>query len=484
MMPLPGRSLATVGLAAVLAVCTGASLTGVTASATRTTSTAIDWDTYGGSLTRDGSNPSETTLTPATVGRLKQKWAYKMAAVVMTPPVEAAGVSTSSGLQNLVYAGDEHGNLVALNETTGALVWTRNIGSLKTTCLMTPDGVWGVTAAPVIDRTGNLIYAVGGTGDLYALDLGTGAVKSGWPVSLTNNPKREEDWGALSLSNGEVYVVIASNCDGPGYHGRVVEVSAAMHSVTATFYVIPPSGSKGPNGGGIWGWGGASIDPAANGLYVSTGNATTMPENIDYAESVVRLTTGLALVAFDKPSLKSGRDLDFGSTPVLYQVSGCPTQLAVQNKDGELFVYDRDTIGSGPVQRIQVIPSTGLPFVGVPAWSDATQLLYVSLTRDTSTYKHGMLAFSETAPSCTLTKSWNTVNGKASTNDSPPTEAGGVVYNGNGKGNKLYAYNATTGAVLWNSGSALTGAAFSPPTVVNGMVFAGAWDDELHAFGL
>ena len=186
----------------------------------------------------------------------------------------------------------------------------------------------------------------------------------------------------------------------------------------------------------------------------------------------------------DKPALSAGKDLDFGSTPVLFQVSGCPPQLAVQNKDGVLYLYDRDTIGSGPVQTIQVIPSTGLPFVGVPAWSDATQLLYVSLTVDSTTYKHGMLAFSETAPSCTLTKSWNTVNGKASTNDTPPTEAGGVVYNGNGKSDKIYAYNATTGAVLWNSGTAIKGPAFSPPIVVNGMVYVGAWDDVLHAFGL
>ena len=478
MIPRTARSIAGAGLVAVMALSASVSLVGVTGTA----ATTVDWDTYGGSLARTGSNPSETTLTPATVGSLKQKWTYKMAAVVNTPPVVAAGVSTSSGLQDLVYAGDEHGNLVALNAETGALVWKRNIGSIATTCKMTPDGVWGVTASPVIDRTGNRIYAVGGTDELYALDLGTGAIASGWPLSLSTNPKREQDWGALGFSGGEVYVVIASNCDGPGYHGRVVEVNATTHAVTATFYVIPPGGTA--NGGGIWGWGGASIDPTANALYAATGNATTTPQNVDYAESVIRLTTGLAFVAFDKPVLSAGKDLDFGSTPVLFQVSGCPTQLAVQNKDGVLYLYDRDTIGSGPVQAIQVIPSTALPFVGVPAWSDATQLLYVSLTVDSTTYKHGMLAFSETAPSCTLTKSWNTVNGKASTNDTPPTEAGGVVYNGNGKSDKLYAYNATTGAVLWNSGTAITGPAFSPPIVVNGMVFVGAWDDKLHAFGL
>ena len=168
-------------------------------------------------------------------------------------------------------------------------------------------------------------------------------------------------------------MVIASNCDGPGYHGRVVEVNATTHAVTATFYVIPPGGLRTAAASGD---GAASIDPTANALYAATGNATTTPQNVDYAESVIRLTTGLAFVAFDKPVLSAGKDLDFGSTPVLFQVSGCPTQLAVQNKDGVLYLYDRDTIGSGPVQAIQVIPSTALPFVGVPALvrCDATAL--------------------------------------------------------------------------------------------------------------
>jgi len=111
-----------------------------------------------------------------------------MAAVVNTPPVEAASVSTGSGPQDLVYAGDNTATWWRSTRKTGALLWARNIGSIATKCKMTPDGVWGVTAAPVIDRTGNRIYAVGGTGDLYALDLGTGAVATGWPLSSTTNP--------------------------------------------------------------------------------------------------------------------------------------------------------------------------------------------------------------------------------------------------------------------------------------------------------
>ncbi len=441
----------------------------------------VDWLTYGFSPLRTGENPNETTLSPTTVGSLRQKWSHPMAAVVNTPPVAAANVSTATGIRDLVFAGDEHGNFVALDQHTGALVWQRNLGSVVTTCKLTPDGIYGITAAAAIDRSTNRIYEMGGTGRLYALNLGSGAVVAGWPVTVTSNPKHEHDWGALTLANGDVYVVIGGNCDRAPYHGRVVQVDTTSATIVGTFYTIPPTG---PSGGAIWGWGGASVDTVAGAVYAASGNALTTPENFGYSEAVIRLTTGLALVAFDKPTLDAGVDLDFGSTPVLFQVAGCPSQLAVQNKDGELFLYDRDTIGSGPVQRIQVVPSTGLPFVGVPAWSDVNQRLYVSLTVDSTTYKHGMLALAETAPSCVLTKSWNTVNGKTGTNDSPPTVANGVVYIGNGRSNKLYAFNAVTGAVLWNSGTAMVGAAFSPPIVVNGMVFVGSYDHMLHAFGL
>lgn len=472
-----------IGLLAGILLATGAIVPRAIATDRAASGTLVDWLTYGGSLSRTGENPNETVLTPTTVGSLSQKWTYKLAGALSNPPVEAAAVSTPSGSRDLVFVGDERGNFVALDEHTGQLVWKRNLGGETTTCNLLPSDQYGITAAAVIDRLSNRIYEIGGTGRLYALVLGTGAVVPGWPVVLTTSPTHDYAWGALGLTGGSIYAVMGSGCDNAPYHGRVVEVSTGTPAIVATFYVTPTTGAS---GGAIWGWGGASVDVGAGAVYAATGNAIGTPQNAGYSEAVLRLTTALGLVAYNQPPLLPGSDLDFGSTPVLFQVAGCPTQLAVQNKDGALFLYDRNSIGSGPVQSVQVLPSTSpLPFVGLPAWSDATQMLYVSNDVDSSSFKHGMIAFSETAPSCTLTERWNTVNGPTHVNEpSPPTVAGDVVYNGDGKGNQVFAYNATTGALLWSSGTSITGPAFSPPTVVNGMVFVASWDHELHAYGL
>jgi outer membrane protein assembly factor BamB len=68
--------------------------------------------------------------------------------------------------------------------------------------------------------------------------------------------------------------------------------------------------------------------------------------------------------------------------------------------------------------------------------------------------------------------------------DASPAVANGVVYVGSDD-NTLYALNATTGATLW---TASTGGAVSVPSsspaVANGMVYVGSSDTKVHAFGL
>jgi outer membrane protein assembly factor BamB len=65
---------------------------------------------------------------------------------------------------------------------------------------------------------------------------------------------------------------------------------------------------------------------------------------------------------------------------------------------------------------------------------------------------------------------------------SAPSVAGGVVYYGNGIGQRLLAYNAANGRPVWNSRTLLRGPIFAAPTVVNGTLYAAAWDGRLHAF--
>jgi len=47
----------------------------------------------------------------------------------------------------------------------------------------------------------------------------------------------------------------------------------------------------------------------------------------------------------------------------------------------------------------------------------------------------------------------------------------------------VFAFDAATGDVLWNSGSMIGGAVFGAPSVANGVLYVGSWDRKLRAFG-
>jgi outer membrane protein assembly factor BamB len=298
---------------------------------------------------------------------------------------------------------------------------------------------------------------------------------------VTADPAHEHVWSAITLAGGALYVETASYCDRTPYYGRVMEIDPTQPVVLATWYATSAP-DAGPGGGGIWGWGGAAVDPGGD-LYVATGNATTTPESYGNAESVVRLSPMLAVRAADHPAL-SGDDVDFGSTPVPYQAAGCPAQLVLDNKAGDLFVYDRDAIAAGPAQRITIADSgEGAELLGVAAYDPGGRMIYVSSPKDLTggPYRHGLLAF-RVGDDCMLGLAWQQTQGMNGAIASPPTVANGVVYYGDGPGNEVLALAADSGEVLWRSGDAIGGGVWAPPIVVNGSLYVAAWDHAVHAF--
>ncbi len=183
---------------------------------------ATDWPMYGFNLQRTGENPFESILTPSTVGRLHLLWSFDLGAVTIMQPVLAAGVIVNGSRKELVYMGAEHGDLYAIDVVSGTMVWHRNLGSQQTSCFILPDGIFGVSGSPFLDRANNRMFVVGGNGKMYALDLSTGATLSGWPVAVTTDPAHEHTYGGININNGIAYAEIASYCDIPPYHGGVV----------------------------------------------------------------------------------------------------------------------------------------------------------------------------------------------------------------------------------------------------------------------
>ena len=445
---------------------------------------AKDWPTYGFDLSRDGYNGAETSLTVANAGTLGLRWSAKLSSGITAQPVVAGNVSVAGVRREVMYVGSELGDFYGLDAATGRVIWRRNLGRHAfSTCGDSPDGTLGVTDTAAIDRSTGLVYVAGGNNDVYALNLATGAVASGWPVSLGLDPDREHVWGGLTLAAGRLYVGTASDgCDTQPYYGRLVEIDVARRSTIATWYPASPPG--GPlEGAGIWSWGGASVDPVSGDLFVATGNSIGSSESANYGEHVVRLTPGLSVVASNYPGL-TGDDVDFGSTPVLFRRPGCQKQAVVENKSGILLLYDAGSIGAGPVQKLKISDYVdGGELIGLPAYSPVTHKVYVSSPTDLTggPYAHGLLAFA-VGSDCKLHLSWDKLAGLNGAVTSSPTVAGGVVYYGDGPGNRLLAYDAATGARLWDSGTTIAGPVFGAPSVVGGRVFVGSWDGAVYAF--
>lgn len=449
------------------------------------TAASVSWRTYGYNIQRTGYNPSETTIGTGNAATLHQLWSHDLGDVMLAQPVEVAGVSVAGVPTNVVYEGTEHGDFYALRATDGHVIWHRNLGSVQTTCYNVPDGIWGIggSAATASNPSGGgVVYVAGGDGSVHALDLATGAERPGWPVTGVFTPAQEHVWSAVNLFGGKLYVTVASHCDRAPYYGDVVEIDVASRSIVGRFYPAgPPSG--GVSGGGIWGYGGAAIDPSTQHVFVATGNALTTPQNYGYSEAVVELSSSLGVLGSNSPPL-SGSDADFGATPVLFRPTGCPvTLVAAKQKSGVLFVYAEGSLNAGYRQALQIASSGDWRFNGLPAWDPATNMLYVSNSTDSSSgpYLHGIVALKASA-NCSLSLAWQKSVGPTPTSVSSPTVAHGVVYYGDGKGSQELAFNAATGTQLWSSGST-TGQIFAAPTVVNGQLLVASWDHHLYAFG-
>jgi outer membrane protein assembly factor BamB len=436
----------------------------------------VDWDTYAADNQRTGFNPTENALGGAAVKAIHQIWSTGLGAPILTQPVVATRVTLQHPRRrvDLIYAATEHGRIAAMNAETGRRVWSRELGyNFVSFCGDLPNHDFGITGTAVIDRGRNSIFTMGGGGRLYELDLADGRTKRTW--LLTNDPTHNYDYGALLLAGGTLYVPFAGNCDTDPYHGFVAAIRVSDGRRIATWF---PDGAVG--GGGIWGYGGVSADPGGS-IFAAVGNSRGPSRNTGYGEHIVRLTSHLGVVSANYPGLPPG-DADFGATPLLFQRPGCPPELAVGNKFGAFFLYDRNTISSGPAQRIELGGSgygqQGL--LGVAAYWPATSTVFVSTPLD-GKYRHGIVAFRVTAR-CRLAYEWSVSFGPMGI-DSTPTVAAGVVFFGNGYGNRAVAFDARTGHLLWTSGRSLTEHVFAAPTVVNGKVYVASLSGNLSAFG-
>ena len=122
----------------------------------------------------------------------------------------------------MIIAVTASNNIYALNATTGAVIWQRNVGTPP------PGGnpcgnifPVGTIGTPVVDLGSRSLFfdaMLSGNPNkhfIYSLNVDTGATNAGWPVDVDATASYngipfvsvpQEDRGALALVNGIVYV--------------------------------------------------------------------------------------------------------------------------------------------------------------------------------------------------------------------------------------------------------------------------------------
>jgi glucose dehydrogenase len=107
------------------------------------------------------------------------------------------------------------------------------------------------------------------------------------------------------------------------------------------------------------------VDPATNTVFVATGTRTSGSQTPAEAVVAVDATTLTVKGHWQVPDCNpSCGDLDFGTTPTLMTDSANRQLIAAVNKDGNLYAFDRNSLGGGPVWQDHIAAGGPSPPVG------------------------------------------------------------------------------------------------------------------------
>jgi len=420
-----------------------------------------DWPTYLGTPDRTGTT-TDQGLTAATVGSLVPRLQVKLGGPIATQPIVVG---------NTAYVGAWDGNEYAIDITTGSIVWKRFLG-LTTNKLCGPATL-GVTSTPTV--LDGVVYLGGGGPFWYALDAATGAIR--WKVPTGDNSAKGGyyNWSSPLIWQGAAYIGIASDCDLPTVRGELLRVDLTTHKVTARFEAVP----AGQHGGGVWQT--PAIDATTNTIFITTGNFTLAPAQQPLAQALVALdaTTLHVLGRWQIPARQSIKDGDWGTTPVLYQDATGRSLVAVANKNGNLYAFQRSGLGAGPVWTRQIAgggdcPDCGQGTVSTPAFADGKLFAAGGKTVIGGAQRIGSIRAIDGATGAVV---WERGFDHAVI---PAVAAvNGMVLLGVGPDFDILS--AADGSILftYHTGPETYGA----PSVAQGMVFIGSVDGTLWAFG-
>jgi outer membrane protein assembly factor BamB len=344
-------------LATIMA--TAAALVAATAATAVGAGTTAEWPAYEGSPLHH-SQRIDTTITAANAGHLHAAWHFTAAAATQQGQPARGFDASPIIMNNRIYIGSRTGMFYALNATTGAVVWKKQLDFGSTTSCPARGIIGTATVAPDPVTKALTVYAPG-SHFIYALNAANGVQK--WKTAIGPNTATGEalyfNWSSPTVAGGRIFTGLGANCTHIQIRAGVVSLNQHTGATQHTYFDVP----AGKVGATVW----SSQAVIGSDVFVSTGNPDPNGTTLDDAYSIVHLLAG-TLAKVDKYTLVHGQaaDLDFGSSPTLFTgtVGGVSTPLlAACNKDGSLRAWRQADLAAGPIWT-DVLGATASPTNG------------------------------------------------------------------------------------------------------------------------
>jgi outer membrane protein assembly factor BamB len=453
-----------------------------------------DWLRYGFDASGNGFTP-ETIITSANAAALRPAPRWPV-------PVGAGGATQPIVANELVYFGSWDGHEYAVPSVGGTRPgWSTYLGRTDAgDC--GGGGVAGAGAIASVKLPGedvprSLLFVGGGGTDavgggqarMFALDALTGAVV--WQTPIGDAPSTFI-WSSPVVythtvggaEQTDVYVGISSFSDCPLVVGGIVELDAATGAIVHRFDAVP----SGCTGASVWG--SITIDAGDGSLYASTGNAGPCDQDEPYAVALLKLqASDLSLV--DKwqipPEEQARADPDFGSMPTLFEGTISPggamrPLVGIANKNGIYYVFDRGSLGSGPVAQLTIAKSGSDPENGDGSISPSAydgNLVYVAggtTTIGGMEYRGSVRAYN---PDDFGAPVWERGIPEGPVIASVSAAPGIVAV---GAGSYTYVLSSKDGSVLFRAGTDQPTVFWGAPSISHGTLYEGDAGGLLHAY--
>jgi polyvinyl alcohol dehydrogenase (cytochrome) len=465
-----------------------------------------DYSGWGGDMEGTGFRTTERAgITTANVASLKLKWAFVF-------PGASQARSKAAVIGEWLIVGDQYGDVYAINRNSGKIGWTFTADAgIRGAIQLTEDD--GKITAYFSDYSTNT----------YAVAVNTG--KLVWKTRAGYHPESAVT-GSVAVYGGMVFVPISSfevvssaNPDFPccTSSGGLVALDAKTGKEKWKYRVIeglPKITGHKKNGDPIYGpsgapvWSSPTVDTKRGLIYIGTGENYTIPATHGSdAIQAIHMKTGKLAWSFQGtkndtwnlgcptgancPPI-SGPDLDFGMAPILLKRKNAKDILVVGEKSGVVFGISPDN--GSLVWKTRIGKGGALGGIHWGMATDGQQVYAANAdnawaidTRD-STIKRspgiyalnphdGKLNWMKAPPPCDTTRKGCNLG-----NSAAPTVIPGIVFAGALDGH-IRAYASSDGTILWDfdtakeydginglkgKGGALDGSA---PIVSKGMLF-------------